>query len=171
MNDKESSLISFKGSLSPEKCSEIIESCEGGVFGIEQNRAVAKRVVWILIEILQNLSLHSDANGTGPLNGDENAVEVALGYTEHFFTLTSRNYVTKERASQLRKVLDKIKDLSRDELHKLSMDRLLSGNSLDRSARIGLIEIARRSNNKLKYDLTKCGQDLYCFHLRARIER
>ncbi len=172
MEAKDGLILSFKGSLTPEKLSQLIELGEARVCGIEPDKFLAKKVVWILIEVLQNLLLHGKATATKQLTEEESAVDVALEHSGPSYTLTSRNYLTKAEADQFRVLLREVNALSTVELRELSKTRLLDGRLSEHgSARLGLIGIARRSTDGLAFSLEECGEDLYSFQLRAKVER
>lgn len=119
------------------------------IFG-KQN---AKKLYYILIELIQNITRHKD---------DDHKYEksiLIIHKKENFITFTTGNLVSNDKIKKLSNSIDYINSLNRDELIDLYMDVLNNqGFSEKGGAGLGLIEISKKINNKIFYEIKKINE-------------
>jgi hypothetical protein len=86
------------------------------------------------------------------------------------FYITSANYVMNEFKDTISSKLNRVNDLSQDELKELSREVLLKGELSEKGgAGLGIIEMARKSGNKLDYLFENINEKLSMFYLHLRL--
>lgn len=126
-------------------------------------RKLQKRVVNVLIECAQNLYHHDvdmDFGGT---------TSIEVGKTAVGYCIVSSNQVRTEKLKLLKKRLSFIAEKSPAELRKLQLNVMQCDPESEKGAGLGLIDIARRSQNKVKYQLTTVSDELSQFTLQVTI--
>lgn len=163
-------IISYKGIINSEKISELIEESESSISKIEKNRSLAKKVTSIIIEILQNLYHHTDTYVSNDIVSKE--VEFKVKHDKDFYFVYSGNYIKTDKVDQLNNWLEKINSLSLQELKELYKSTLLDTNVKEKQgANLGLIDISKRSENKLEYEFQHINSNIKYFHLLSKIQK
>ncbi len=147
------SIFSYHGEITPDRINLILEEVEERLTAAEVNSKAKKKIYNILVESLQNLYHHSEeipkelVDQIGSRYG-----MVFLKQENDRFRLIVGNFVSKEKVNFLTEKLEKINSLSVDELKEMYMFIL---NYQKLSAKggggLGLVDIARKSNEKLEY--------------------
>lgn len=142
-----SSVIEFFGNVTPKTISSFVGKMEGGK---EKSRKVRKKLVNVCIESLQNLYHHTDKPGASVSDSvstciiDENEVE---------YSIITGNYIDTNKIEAFKDHLDKLNTLNKEELRKYYLETLNNGiRSEHDGAGLGMIEIARKTDEKLHYN-------------------
>jgi hypothetical protein len=128
-----------------------------------------RKIFNIMVEQLQNISKNKIQN----IEGMPDVTPVfILGSNEEDYILISSNIILNEKTEMLKIRLDQVNALSRDELKILYREVRLNSSFTEKSgAGIGIIDMARKSENKLEYDFEKL-DDLYSiFSLKIRVTK
>jgi len=141
---KENLIVLHKGNFSPIVIDPVITMVENNIKSKAVN--VQKLTFHIILEALQNLSLHSLGN-----DEEKEAIFIICKNESNHFISTG-NFIKKSKVEFLRKQLDGIKLIPRKELKRL-FEETIHKKNMGQKAKIGLglIEIAIESNNKLNY--------------------
>ncbi len=130
-----------------------------------------KKFFYILIESLQNVFHHQVVKFEN-LNGEK---IVAAGFIiksddEGTYNIITGNYLPNSKVDGLKKQLEEVNSLGPEELREYYRQSL-SGNEFSEKggAGLGIIEMARRSGNKLMYEFTKINNDYSFFSLTITI--
>lgn len=108
-----------------------------------------KKVYFILVESLQNITRHQDLNEQ---DRSESGFFMIEGIGDHYL-ITSANRLDNDKISSLKEKLDKINLLDKEALKEFYKTTLSNGElSSKGGAGLGLIEMARKSGNKLRYE-------------------
>ena len=106
-----------------------------------------KKVYHFLVEILQNISKHSYKN-----NGIREGIFL-IGLKDKHFNIGTGNYISVEKEDDLKRQLDLVNSLTHDELNNLYRKYLREGRNNDKgSAGLGLIDLARETEDKIDYE-------------------
>lgn len=160
-------ILSYVGPVSPSVISGLVEDIETKVKSLLINRPTEKKIINISIELLQNLFHYAHKEF------DEELAKLStfsLSIKERTVELYTGNFVSRENVDKLRKELQKINSFSKEELrefYKISMQA--SGSIETTNAGLGLIVIARQSENKLSFEFEKKARNMSYFHLTARV--
>ena len=156
----------YKGDVASERINIILEEIEGKVMDLS-NTKLRKKIYNIAVESLQNLYHHSD-------NVPEDLIKtlgqrfglLVIKKSDDVFTLTVGNYVMSDKVALLTEKIEKINSLTNDELKEmykfiLNYQKL----SAKGGGGLGLIDIARKSENKLGYKFYPYNENYYFYRL------
>lgn len=170
MEDDES-VLSFKGIITEDLLSYVLQIMESNMDGSNQPTQTKKRVYSILIECIQNLYYHNELRAeTASFEKNQSAALIVVTRKKDDFEIKTGNYILKERAEQLAERIAYLNQLSRIELRNLYRDVLKNGEvSVKGGAGLGLIDIARKSRNKLECHFQPMDNEISFFSLNIRI--
>jgi hypothetical protein len=117
-------------------------------------RNIQKKLYGIFVECIENIYKNT-GNGMDYLNKNQKLPYIRLGKQNGKFFISSGNIIANKRINNLKKRLDRINDLDHEGLKSeyaeiLDKEKL----SVEEGAGLGLITIALRSGNKIKYNFT-----------------
>lgn len=170
--ENEHSMLSFKGSITEKLLSTILQIMEGKLNDIEDSTKKRKKVYNVLVECLQNLyhhneEIHSDEN-TDSLFSD--SAILIISKRDEQYEIKTGNYIELSKVETLENKINQINGLNKDELKNLYRSILMDGElSHKGTAGLGLIDIARKSGNKLNYDFLPVNSEYSFFCLNVKI--
>jgi hypothetical protein len=172
--EEESILLSFKGVFTSDLLTSILQIMESKLSNFEESPKIKKKVFNVLVECLQNLHHHID-DGTTIQDGDDFAdVQSALliiTRVDGCFFIRTGNYILKKRSGELEQRIKKINGLDKKGLKLYYQEVLNDGmRSQKGTAGLGMIDIARKSGNKLDYQFLDVGSDYRFFCLNIKID-
>jgi 5'-deoxynucleotidase YfbR-like HD superfamily hydrolase len=130
---------------------------------------IKKKVYNILVEALQNLYHHLDKQSNEPTKG-YNTVIFMVGKEGDDYSVFTGNYIKNENADKLKEKLDKINSLDKDELKAYYKEVLNNGKMSEKGGGgLGMIDIARKSGQKLDYDFQTVDKDHSFYSLNIKI--
>jgi len=163
--DGRETIFSYEGDVSSERINFILEGIENKFVELSSELKVRKKIYNIMVEALQNLFHHSD-DVPGDLVekiGKRFGV-IILAKTDNSYVLTAGNFIKSEKVAFLTEKIEKINSLSKDELKEMYKFILnFQKISAKGGGGLGLIDIARRSENKLGYKFYPYNEN-YCFY-------
>lgn len=161
---KENIELYYRGFISESFSNEILQLTQAIISqDAEQSN---KRISYIFIESIQNVIRHQKV--------DSSLHEglIVLQRKENEFTITTGNYCDYEDYINLRKNLEKINKLEKEELDVLYREILANTSFNTRGgAGLGLIEIARKSGNKIAYHFEKITDKLFFFLMQVSVTK
>lgn len=156
-------LLSFKGDLSSELLESLLQIMEGKMEKLQEEPKMRKKVFNVLVECLQNLYHHSDDEAS-------RSVLLMIGKEKEFYLISTGNYILKDKVEPLQKRIDEINAMNKDELKNHYQNAL---NTNEFSAKggggLGMIDIARKSGQKLIYEFKPINDKHSFFSLQIRI--
>ncbi|HON17568.1 MAG TPA: SiaB family protein kinase [Salinivirgaceae bacterium] len=128
-----------------------------------ESAKIKKRVFSIMVESLQNITRHQDPD-------DEYQGFFAIEQKEGNYFITTVNLIHNANIAHVEGLLKKIKSLTPEEL-KIYYKSVLLENELSSKggAGLGLIEIARKSNNNVSYHFHPINNDYSYFYFHTCI--
>ena len=128
-----------------------------------------RKVFNIMVEILQNISKNK-------IDSKENFPEVdavfMIGNNNDDYILISSNMIGNSKIPLLKSRIDEVNLLDKEGLKQLYQKaRLNTALSESAGAGIGMIDIARKSENKLEYSFEELNNDYSIFSLLVRISK
>ncbi|MEA3450768.1 MAG: SiaB family protein kinase [Bacteroidota bacterium] len=128
---------------------------------------IRKRVFFILVEGLQNITRHQDVIKT---DNDYNEGFLVLQKKNNAFRITTGNLIKNNTIQYLTEILEKVNSLTKNEL-KEYYRKILNNQAFSEKggAGLGLIEIARKSGNKILFDFQKVSKDHSYFYMQTAI--
>jgi hypothetical protein len=158
----------WSGHISADIGKEVISFTETKLTEDDVVSGMRKRVFSILVETLDNVSKYSP----GREAEEEFGMPIAMvGLEGKSYMLTTGNLILNTQVPHLKEMLDEINSCDREALRELFMKTLsFQTAESDSTGNMGLIDMARKSGNKLAYEFERIN-DLYSYYmLRVRVD-
>ncbi|NND93888.1 MAG: hypothetical protein HKN45_03430 [Flavobacteriales bacterium] len=163
--EKENIMLSFKGHLSEEMLHSILSVIEKKLEDFKAENKTKKRVYHVLVECLQNLFHHSKTDPDRQESIIVMVVKNATGYS-----VITGNYVSSADVDNLRNRIREINTMSNDDLKELYRKVLNNDTFSDKGGGgLGIIDIARKSAEKLDYGIVPVDEFNSFFSLNVKI--
>lgn len=167
--EKDNIMLSFKGNVTSELLTSVLQIMESKMDNLNEPSRVRKKVYNILVEALQNLYHHLDKHSDQSHPG-YNTVIFMVGKEDGDYSIFTGNYIKNENAGKLKAKLDKINSLDKDELKAYYKEVLNNGMMSEKGGGgLGMIDIARKSGQKLDYDFQEVDKDHSFYSLNIKI--
>ncbi len=160
-------MLSFKGNITSELLTSILQIMESKLSNMDETPAVKKKVYNVLVECLQNLYHHTDEMASQDPVQDENLSKRSaifmIGKMDDQYRIITGNYMLKENIGILKGKIDHVNSLDKEQLKAYYKEVLNNGSmSAKGGGGLGIIDIARKSGQKLDYDFMEVN-DIYSF--------
>jgi len=162
-------VFSFRGAITAELITDVLSTVEQKLEEINENPKLKKKVYNVLVEALQNLFHHIDIPPDKELlQLDDRFAIFFLSKIDDSYRITTGNFIKMEKYQILKDRLDQINYLSQDELKSLYKLILNNEEFSDKGGGgLGMIDIARKTGNKLKYTFFDFNKDYNFFSLEV----
>lgn len=171
--EKHRIMLSFKGDLSPELVSAILNLIERKMATTEPDQKIRKRVFNVVMECMQNLFHHNkhvlSSGASAPL-GEERQGVVMVAQADSGYSILTGNSMAHSEVQALKHRLDQVNGCEPDELRALYKSTLGDGRfSPAGGGGLGLIDIARKSGRKLEYGFVPMDSHNTFFSLNVNV--
>ena len=157
----------YRGDMTPRLVMNILDFAKLNLEKAEDTTRIKSRIYFIMGEGLQNIARHQIK--TSDISS-EDATMVSINKKNASYYITTCNLINTENIANLIVKLEKINSLTNEELREFSRyTRMTTGISEKGGASIGLIEMAKRSGNKLSYNFAEIDNNLSYFYLSTQI--
>ncbi len=162
-------LLAYKGSITTELITNVLEVIETKLEDFNTASAIRKKVYNVLVETLQNLFHHIDDLPEEVKDEfDARFGVLVISREGDFYRISTGNFIYTPRVRPLKEKIDKINSLSRDELKDMYKFVLNHQKvSSKGGGGLGLIDIAKKTGNKMKYEFIKYNDEYYFFKLNV----
>lgn len=157
----------YRGIFTANITDNILSLAESNLVQKEDPRALRRKVYNVMVEGLQNITKHQAG-----LEVDEDLnYGVFVLKKEHYkYFITTGNLIKNEFIDTLSKQITQVNSLDKDELKAYHREVLLHGKISNKGgAGLGLIDMARKSGNKLLYAFEKLDDKFSYFYLHTEI--
>jgi Na+/phosphate symporter len=172
--EEENILLSFKGVVTSDLLTSVLQIMESKMNYMEESPKTKKKVFNVLVECLQNLYHHIDLNDEDKTQRKMIEVKSALfiiAKEEDYFQIRTGNYLDRSSAMELKERLGTINGMDKDQLKLYYQEVLNSGTLSEKgTAGLGMIDIARKSGNKLEFEFLDVNDDMSFFCLNVKID-
>lgn len=142
------SVLEMHGIYDEQRIQEFIRLTELKLEQMGISIKTKKRLVHIMVEVMQNVYHHSNQNCRNAVNS-----YFILGKNEEGFFLISGNYMPTEEVSIFRDKIDGVNSMTDNELKEEYISTLDGGKfSIKGGAGLGILDIVRKSGNKVSYE-------------------
>lgn len=133
-----------------------------------EDSKIKKRIFTILVEGLQNVTRHQEIDGKN-VSMDQAGIFIIQNRADGYY-ITTGNPILNENIPTLTRQLEKINGLDPEEL-KLFYKEVLNDNKISNKggAGLGLIEMARKSGNKLDFDFSEINEKYSYFYMSTKV--
>lgn len=156
----------YRGEFTQNLQQHILSLAEKNIDRDKISGKIKKRIFHIMVESIQNISRHGDAHE----DTEDTSSLFSIQKENKWYYITTGNIIENSKVDDLKGKLDKINGLDFDELDKFYREVLGNGQlSSKGGAGLGLIEMVRKSGNKLSYRIEKVNNDISFFYLHSNI--
>jgi hypothetical protein len=164
-------LLAYKGTITMDLITKVLDTIENKLDNTQESLKIKKRLYYILVETLQNLYHHiSEAPQRERETMGDNFAMFIISKKESNYQITTGNFIREENVPQLRDRLAQISYLTKEELKEL-YKLILSNIELSKKGggSLGIIDIIRKTENKVNYQFHQYDKDFYFFCLEVTI--
>jgi len=160
-------ILVYKGQVSSELLRTLLKTTEQKLEQIGERVIVRKKIFNVMVESIQNLIKHVDEQD---LDDKSNSAILAICKTKEYYMISTGNFVTSAEALDLSEKLDKINGMNREQLRDYYQEVLENEViSPKGGAGLGLIDIARKSGDKVAYELKPISNNISFFTLKIKV--
>jgi hypothetical protein len=165
-------LMAFKGNISSELISNVLEVVESKMDEFSDSSKIRKKVYNVLVESLQNLYHHIEVLPEKMYEeyGTKFGILV-VNRLEDGYKISTGNFISQDKVDVLRNKIDKINSMGKEELKDM-YKFILNHQRLSEKGGggLGLVDIARKTGNKLEYTFEKYDDIYYFFNLDVCVD-
>lgn len=171
--EEEHIFFSFKGTVTPNLLTAVIQLVESKMVDLDESPKTTKKVIHVLVECLQNLYHHNEHEQFGVFDRCHTAAASSffmVACDQESFYIRTGNYVRRDQTDLLQQRIETINGMEKEELKVYYQTTLNYGEVSDKgTAGLGLIDIARKSGNKLQYTVIPTDEETAFFCLSVKI--
>ncbi|MBN1251934.1 MAG: SiaB family protein kinase [Bacteroidales bacterium] len=165
--DKQNYEYIYRGKFTQKITANLLNLAEIYLDKSPDTQKLKKKIYFVMVECLQNITKHQDK--VKDIVSEESAILVLEKRDGRYF-VTTGNVIENENIIKLKGQLDKVNGLNQQELKVYYQEMLVTGQiSHKGGAGLGLIAMARKTENKLLYDFQKVNDVFSYFYLRTEI--
>lgn len=165
-------LLSFKGIISKELLDSVYQIMESKMISLNEDSQKRKKVYNILVESLQNIYHHVDVwiEEQGQDLDSKDVMFMIVRNESGAYTIYTGNYILADKTDLLRSKIEHINSLNAEQLRVYYVDTLNTTEFSDKGgAGLGMIDLARKSGNKLLFSFTNVNEKYSFFSLVINI--
>ena len=170
--EQEKIILSFNGVVTADVLTAVLDIMETKMTQLDESSKTKKKVFNVLVECLQNLYHHIDECifDMNELRRHKSAL-VMVVRNEKSFLIQTGNYIDNALVKDLDAKLQKINSLDKEHLREYYREVLGNGFITEKgTAGLGMIDIARKSGNKLEYEFLEIDKHFSFFSLNVKID-
>ncbi len=161
---KNNIILFYKGNVDSDVINQILDKVEDKMIKADDQSKLRKKVYNVLVESLQNLYHHVDKV---PVDFEDQTCEkfgmVVVQKVDNAYKITTGNFVRTENVEKLEEKIKRINRSSHEEIKELYKFILNHQRiSAKGGGGLGLVDIARKTGNKLEYTFKEYNE-LYSF--------
>lgn len=168
-------MLSFKGDFTPELLHSILNIIEKKMEHIEGAARTRKRVFNVLVECLQNLYHHNETvkkDVSASLKPEEKTGIIMIAKNVTGYSVFTGNLMMNKGVEALKGKLEEINAMDKQALKDLYKSVLNNGKMSEKGGGgLGMIDIARKSGQKLDYGFVPFDDKHSFFSLNVNIEQ
>lgn len=158
----------YRGMFTTNITNNILLLTEPNLNRIEDTLKIKKRIYFIMVECLQNITRHQEM----PVDSEkpENSGIFILQKRNNSYFITTGNLIHKSSMAILQKQLEKVNSMNKAQL-KAHYQEILAGGQISEKggAGLGFVAMVRKSQAKLRYDFREVDENYSYFYLRAEV--
>lgn len=164
-------MLSFKGEMSTELLTSILQIIENKLDRFDESPRVKKRMFNIMVECLQNL--HHHISRPEVLDDKEiPSVIVMVAKNVTGYSIITGNFIEGKEVNQLKDRLEEINSMSKEEIKELYKSVLANGKMSEKGGGgLGMIDIARKSGEKLDFGFIPFEGNKSFFSLNVKVKQ
>ena len=163
---KETLIFSHFGDFSQTKVDSTIKVIESAIMEAGDKRQTMRRICSVLIEILQNTSLHAAKDGNNHMHG-----YLIIARSNNKYRILTGNLILSGDIKVLESRMKEITIMDKNAIRKLFIETLCNEDfSYKGGAGLGLLTIAKRSLEEIKYSISSINETFGYFQMEITME-
>lgn len=161
-------LIAFTGYFDHLVTTSLLKNIKNKLSALQSVTGIDKKVYNVLVESIENISKYSSRS-----NDNQKIAMLLLCKSDAHFTVITGNHILNKDVPALKEKLEKVSKLSPAELKKMYREQMLSKRTDENSAGLGIIDIAIKSENQIKFDFKPLTElsSFYLFQTEINIQK
>lgn len=166
MIDNGFSLV-YLGEFSHEITRMFTSMAESNMEKNSEERSIQRKVFHVMVETLQNMNKHSDELSQTSQTGSGLFI---IGKKDDTYYVITSNKVAQKHREYLESILNTVNNASKEELKEMYKKQMLEGVlSSKGGAGLGLIDIARKTEENLDYQFIQIDDEYFFFILKVEV--
>lgn len=157
----------FKGNIDSDAINNILDSVELNLITVNEHPRLRKKVYNVLVESIQNLYHHADHVPVGfAANNPDRYGIILMDKDDDGYRITTCNFISNLRVKELKEKINKINESSSEDIKELYKEILNHQEITEKGlGGLGLVDIVRKTGNKLDYKFRKFDESYSSFYL------
>ena len=160
--------LTYQGEFTQQITKSVLSMAEKSLESRGEESIVKRKVFNVMVECLQNIVKHSYKG--------ENILDKAIfliGEVEEVYEISTGNFIETREIESLTAKIQEVNNLDKEGLKILYKEIIKSKDGLSErgGAGLGLVDIARKSGNKIQYSFNNYDATHSFFSLKTRISR
>jgi len=162
----------YEGEITHQITKALTALAESQMITDDESTVTQKKVFHVIVECLQNITKHADVISDMDENGRTGKGIFVIIKDSENYNITSGNVIAKNKISFLSTLLENINNTDKEGLKELYKTQIKEGRISEKGgAGLGLIDMARKSGNKLEFNIMDINNDFSFFILTAKVSR
>jgi hypothetical protein len=163
-------LIDYRGPLSFGVINRLLGNLKEQLDTLEEKISTYKRVLVIMIEVLENINKYLESNKEDLDMQDKFPIDFKLTKMEQTYFISAGNLINSKSQKLIQKKIDLVNDLDGEGLKKLYRKTISNGQfTKEGGAGLGFIEIAKTSQHKIGYTFEQVNDSFTYFTINLEI--
>lgn len=171
----ENVLLMYKGAITFDLVTSVIETLDRKVNMTESDKKVQKVFYSAAVECVHNLYHHMD-EVKGQFNDisehDAKSGLITVIAKESYYNIITGNFIPTKHTYDLKDKIEEVNNTDKDGLRTLYKETLSNGEFSEKgTAGLGLIQLARKTGERLNYKFDKVNSEYSYFTFQIKINR
>lgn len=167
--ERDNVLLSFKGCISSDLLSSVYQVMETKLNDLGEDPRKKKKVYHVLVELLQNIYHHMDEMQEMD-SAQRDAMFMISRSDDGVYHINTGNFILREKCGLLSERIEKINAMTPEELRAHHVGQLETTELSEKGgAGLGIIDIARKSGNRLIYSFHDVSDKYSFFTLQVNV--
>ena len=168
MMNEDNIMLAFKGGVTSDLLTSLLQVAESKLESMEEPPKVKKKIFNILVECFQNVYHHLDK--TASIEDVAQSAILMVGKEKDDYVIMTGNHMDLDKVHILKSKIDMVNGMDKDQLKSLYREVLNNEEISDKGgAGLGIIDIARRSGEKLDYEFKDIDSNQSYFSLKVKV--
>ncbi len=169
---KGTQVLYYSGNIDPDVINQVLDTAEEKLALAKEQPKLRKRVYNVLVESLQNLYHHADkVPGDFPDQTPEKFAIITLIKNQRGYNIITGNFILSKNIEKLEEKLMRINRSTHEEIKELYKFILNHQRISEKGGGgLGLVDIARKTGNKLEYTFRSYDERYSFFYLDLMID-
>jgi len=164
-------ILSYRGEINSDKITEALNAIELNLNLKNVKNKTRKKIYNVFVECIQNLYHHVDVPpAAGSIDLEPKFGVIILAFDNSFYRISTGNFIQLDKVSIIRDRIDQVNSLSDEELRSVYREILSNGSvTLKGGGGLGMLDIVRKTGNKLEYTIYPHNQGYVFFSMDVYI--